>query len=123
MVRSGHGNIYFYIFSPGRNRSNPSSASVDYIWAYQGQVAFFRSGDKVGLIHKDGRILAEAVYDDVRPFYNGYARVIQNGLWGMIDLTGKVITRPQWDIVSWADEGLIAVKKSKWELLIKMVRL
>ncbi len=28
----------------------------DYLWAYQGNVAYFEKNGKIGLVHRDGRI-------------------------------------------------------------------
>ena len=82
--------LFIFSFTLVHAEAIPSTSPVipDYIWAYQGQVAFFESNGKIGLIHKDGRILADAIYEKVYPFHNGFVRVKQNGLWGVIDLSG-----------------------------------
>ena len=34
----------------------------DYLWAYQGNVAYFEKDGKIGLVHKDGHIFYEAFF-------------------------------------------------------------
>ncbi len=101
-------------FFPAAAQTSPSAlpAGIDYIWAWQGQVAFFEANGKIGLIHKDGTILAEAVYDKVYPYVNGFARVKRDGLWGMIDLKGRETVKPQWTLIGSPSEGMIAIMGS-----------
>ncbi len=42
-------------------------------------------------------------------------RVIQNGKWGLIDKTGKIVINPQFDDICYFNEDKIAVKiNGKW---------
>ena len=47
---------------------------------------------KCGVIDKNGKILVDTIYNEIRPFDEGLAIVVQNS-WetGVIDLTGKII--------------------------------
>ena len=46
--------------------------------------------------------------------------VVQNGKWGFIDKTGKIIINPQFDEVDFFSEGLCAVKiGNKWGYIDK----
>ena len=111
---------YFFALSAHAQTLNAKPAQeFDYIWAYQGNVAFFEKNGKIGLVHKDGRILSEAIYDEVRPFDNGYARVMRDGLWGMIDLNGNVICQPQWNFITEPSEGMVTVYEKTSEAVLQ----
>ncbi|MGC8866642.1 MAG: WG repeat-containing protein [Elusimicrobiales bacterium] len=46
---------------------------------------------KMGICCDDGRIVVEPVYDFITPFYNGYSLVRKDKMWGIIDVSGKII--------------------------------
>ncbi len=91
----------------------------DYLWAYQGNVAYFEKDGKIGLVHKDGRILSEAVFDEVYPFDNGFGNVVQNGLWGIIDLNGKIVCQPQWYFITEPHEGMVTIYEKTEEAILQ----
>jgi len=62
-------------------------------------VALFRSGGKVGLLGTDGELVLEPTYDAIKKFRNGYAKVNNGELWGMIDANGKVIIPVEYEEV------------------------
>jgi hypothetical protein len=65
----------------------------------EGRVAVERDG-KWGFINKEGMVIAEPVWVEVRDFKLGLAAVKgENGWWGFIDLDGKVAIPPVWDEV------------------------
>lgn len=45
---------------------------------------------KYGFLNGYGQVVIPAVYEDVKDFVDGYAVVLQNRKWGMIDVNGKV---------------------------------
>ncbi len=48
----------------------------------------------------------EAQYDLAFPFQaEGIAKVVKNGLWGLIDPKGKNVVAPQYEYIGWADEA------------------
>ncbi len=53
-------------------------------------VAFYRVEKKLGLMGTDGKVFLEPTYDAIKPFVNGYARVKNGDMWGMISKTGSV---------------------------------
>lgn len=56
-----------------------AEATPDYVWAYQGDVAFFEENGKAGLPGQSGEILHAAEWDDVYLFSGGLARVKSDG--------------------------------------------
>ena len=53
-----------------------------------------------GFVTNDERLLVDAIYDDARSFANGYAIVKMNDKWGCIDVNGKTIIEPQYQLAS-----------------------
>jgi hypothetical protein len=77
--------------------------------------------NKWGFIDKYGNEIIEFKYEDAFSFSEGFARVKINGIWVVIDRTGKVIFD---DVTGYYDfdfyEGLIAVERNgKWGFLDK----
>ncbi|GHU83102.1 hypothetical protein FACS1894196_2450 [Clostridia bacterium] len=69
-----------------------ASAEPETIWAFQGDVAFFRENEKVGLINREGEILAPAIYDNGSVFNDhGFARVYLNDKIGCINQQGELV--------------------------------
>ncbi len=66
-----------------------------YQWAYQGDVALFEENGKIGLIHKDGRVLHTPEFDYVGCFdQNGLAEVVIDGKTGRMNRQGNVVIEP-----------------------------
>ena len=63
------------------------------------QPTAYRKGDEWGFVNKNGAVYIEAMYEDAKPFVNGYAAVKMNGLWGYIDSENKIIIEPQFQEV------------------------
>ena len=59
------------------------------------QPTAYRKDDKWGFVNKYGEVYIEAMYEDAKPFINGYAAVKQNGLWGYIDKDNNIVVEPQ----------------------------
>lgn len=54
---------------------------------------------KYGYINNRGEVIVDYIYDDAtEQNEEGYASVNQNGKWGSIDATGKVVAEPQYDL-------------------------
>ena len=48
-------------------------------------------------------------------FSNGYARVMVDTSWGVINSAGKFVIKPNHDMVEYMNEGFIAIEKNeKW---------
>lgn len=58
----------------------------------------------------DGAVLDQE-WESARSFSDGAARVLENGLWGLIDTTGALIAPCQYDEINPSHEGLSRVKK------------
>lgn len=68
---------------------------ADYVWAYQGDVAFFEKDGKIGLGDSEGRVLHAAAFDAVGPFdHTGLAPIYVNGRTGRINRRGEVVVQP-----------------------------
>lgn len=66
--------------------------------------------DKWGFIDTDGKIVIEAVFDDVRDFKNGLAAVNFEGKWGFIDHFGNKVIDFKYRSVNDFSEGLAIVQ-------------
>lgn len=66
---------------------------------WDGHYAPFRQAGHWGFIDRRvGKVLIPAQFTNVRYFKDGLAAVeFDNGKWGFIDMTGRVVIQPQWD--------------------------
>ncbi|GHU83809.1 hypothetical protein FACS1894196_4260 [Clostridia bacterium] len=72
--------------------SAPALAKERYVWAFQGDVAFFEEDGKVGLLDQAENILLPPTYDAGGVFdQNGLAKVYMNDLIGCINKRGELI--------------------------------
>jgi hypothetical protein len=70
---------------------------------------------RAGYIDRDGRVAIPMRYSMTFPFYNGFARVIQDKKYGFIDEQGAMVGKPGFDDAHDFSEGLAAVKiGDKW---------
>ncbi|HUH47854.1 MAG TPA: WG repeat-containing protein, partial [Arenibacter sp.] len=81
------GKQWNYINVKGEVVATPIS---DKYYDFNEGVAFFRTGDKIGLLGTDGKLVLEPSYDEIKPFLNGYAKARKGTQWGMIDTKGAV---------------------------------
>ncbi len=63
-----------------------------------------------GLINLEGQEILAPVYDEIDPFYNGYARVRKNKRYGFISLSGEEIIAPTLYNAFKVGEGKVAVQ-------------
>ena len=102
---------------------SPISANVyEELKAFESlQPTAYRSGDKWGFVTGDGDIYIEAMYEDAKPYVNGYAAVKQNGLWGYINKDNEMIIEPQFqDALYVLNSGYAYVKSDSgyWDYII-----
>lgn len=99
------------------NKTAPSTLPAGAeLFGWQGDVAWFEASTQMyGLIHKDGRILAQPVFTEVAPFINGYAQVAKGYYaYGLIDLEGNLVADTKYyDITHVSEEGF-ALGLLKW---------
>ena len=69
----------------------------------------YRKGRKWGFCDRDRTMVIPAVYDGVRPFREGLARVNLNGKWGFIDIKGNLAIPTVYDKAGFFRDGLAAV--------------
>jgi len=63
-----------------------------------------------GYIDASGEVVIEARYDDVRPFQEGLAAVVENGLWGFIGKNGNWKISPQFIKAHGFEQGQARVR-------------
>lgn len=77
--------------------------------------AQFHQNGRKGLIHKSGKVLLPAQYDQIDEFYCGIACVWGNGLVGYINKAGEWITKIEYESASRFCEGLCCIRiDGKW---------
>jgi hypothetical protein len=77
-----------------------------------------RRNDKWILTSGGGRVVSEAEYDAMDPFYDGKAVILKDGKYGAIDSRGRVIVEPKYDYIMGYDNGVATVGLSgKWGLI------
>jgi hypothetical protein len=62
----------------------------DKYYDFNNGVAFFKSGEKIGLLGTDGKLIVEPDFDEIKPFIDGYAKARKGELWGMINKKGEI---------------------------------
>ncbi len=90
-------------FDEHRNPRSFYNYDINYYYDDNTYPAANYSEDLIGVrndstwrfVGKDGKIKVPLIYENVRPFSNGYAAVMQNHKWGFTDAKGKVIIKPQ----------------------------
>lgn len=92
-----------------------------YVEPFSEGVAAVRPGSSFsgpwGYIDATGQAITKVEFDSAYDMKNGYAQVIKNGKWGLIDKTGKFVIQPTWGYVeaseSFVQEGVAKVKTNK----------
>lgn len=84
---------------------------IDYLGHWYGDMPYFEQNDKIGFVNETTGELIPAIYEKATRFESGTAFVQQNGLWGIIDTTGKIITPFQYTDVQSADTDTVSVCK------------
>lgn len=81
-------------------------------------IAAVSIGGRWGFIDKEGKFIANPIFDDVNGRLNlnspviseGFAAVKKEGKWGFINLSGEMVIKPQFDKATFFSEGLAAVQ-------------
>lgn len=72
-------------------------------------ICLVRRGGKYGFVNREGRVVAECVYDRARDFSEGVAAVCRDGLWGFIGCDGGWLREPEYEDCGDFSEGLVPV--------------
>lgn len=84
-----HDGKYWTIFSPdGEQQTVVDLGDGAQPELFQDGIALFWRNEKVGMVTNTGEVIADALFDEIRPFEGNYAAVQQNGLWGALDYQG-----------------------------------
>lgn len=84
-------------------------ASAEVPFAWQGEVAFVRSNNKLSLINNKNEILVESILDKADPFINGYSIVSIGDYKGVINMAGDWIVPCIWDDLCFIQDNLILI--------------
>lgn len=82
-------------------------------------VGFARKNYLVGLINREGVIIAEPVYSHISNFNNGRAVVTKDFMKGIIDISGKIIVEPKYQKLKVEEGGVIRATIDGKEVLLK----
>jgi len=97
---------------------DPSVASVRGFSA--GLAAFSTGRGRSGYIDRTGAISIPAGFAVARPFcVDGTAAVRVGSRWGIIDVHGGFVVRPEYQEIHCFSEGLAAAKRGKWGFIDK----
>ena len=68
---------------------------------FSNNIAFVKfPNEKWGCVSTKMKVLLEGKFDEVFPFINSYARVINNDKWGFINQNCEVVVEPKYDFVN-----------------------
>lgn len=99
----------------------PCVQEVDDLGAFTCGVAFYRLGEKEGLIDSQGNKLTDAIYDTVYVHELGWVEIRNEGKRGVMTLDGREVIPPTYDDVSdfsISRADLLGVRmKDKWGLV------
>lgn len=89
------GKAYFFVNEKGER---VSEQDYDGIKTFEGDgmCTVCRQG-KWGFADQDGSLIIDYIYEDAKPFTNGYAAVCKNGVWGYIDTKNYMTIQPCFD--------------------------
>ncbi len=99
-----------YIDKKGQTLEIPPT--TDKLYDFEEGVAFFKEGDKVGLLGTDGKLVLQPAYRVIKDVKNGHAKVQKGELWGMIDTNGKEVIPTEYEDIgnSWSPNGVYGKK-------------
>jgi hypothetical protein len=88
-----------------------------YAVVYQGpmQLGTIPDNGKYGMIDTAGKLICPIQWDDVTPFSEGMAIVIENDKWGFIDTSGKLVIDTMYQSADRFHQGLAVVQLSEAE--------
>ncbi len=94
-------------------------ATTEKLYDFEDGVAFFRDGDKVGLLGTDGKMVLEPVYNQIKDIKNGHAKVEKGELWGMIDTKGKEVIPTEYEDIgnTWSPNGVFGKKGEAYGII------
>lgn len=95
------------------------SATTEKLYDFEEGVAFFRKGEKIGLLKTDGKLVLEPTYDAIKDIKNGHAKVKKGELWGMIDTNGKEIIPAEYEDIgnTWSPNGVFGKKDGAYGII------
>jgi hypothetical protein len=115
------------IYGPGGNKRSKFSkttffseglAGVENSYVYYNYNSDI--GFKWGFINKEGKVVIDTVYDEVRSFSEGLAAVKKMWKWGFINKEGQLVIDCQFDRVGSFSEGIASVQSNgKWGAINK----
>lgn len=101
----------------------PASACQKLSINYFNGFAPCKSGNKMGVVDKQGNIVIPPKYDWVEKFEDGLAGVRLDGKWGFVNTKNKVIIPFIYDSVLFFREGFVPVSQAKkWGVIDKSNR-
>lgn len=83
-------------------------------------VGYARKNLLVGLVTREGKVLAEPIYSRIGNFRNGRAVITKDNLKGIIDISGKVIIEPKYQKLDVEEGGLIRASIDGKEVLLRV---
>ena len=94
-------------------------ATEEKLYDFEDGVAFWRQGDKVGLLGTDGKIVLEPTYKSIKKVRNGHAKVEKGDLWGMIDTSGKEVIPTEYEDIGnkWSQHGVFGMKDGVYGII------
>ncbi len=72
----------------------------------------YRRKDKFGFFNSEGKMVSKHIYDEVRQFKNGYARVKLNDKWGFINKEGVLVIQCIYDSSDNFENNFAVVSKN-----------
>lgn len=82
-------------------------------------IGYARKNLLVGLITREGKLLADPIYTRIGNFRNGRAVVTKDNLKGIIDISGKIIVEPKYQKLEVEEGGVIRATVDGKEVLLK----
>ncbi|MDO4427144.1 MAG: WG repeat-containing protein [Moraxella sp.] len=87
-------------------------AIYDDAWGFSDGLAKVEKAKKAGFVNQKGEIVIPIKYDETEHWFNEQrAAVSINNKWGLIDSSGRLLTKLDFDSMSMPSEGLILASK------------
>ncbi|EPH11061.1 WG repeat-containing protein [Myroides odoratimimus] len=99
---------WFYI-----DKKNQPFKTLGKTYNFKGGVAFYKPGEKVGLINQEGVVIVPPTYEKIMYLNDEYFKALSQGKWGIIDAKGNIIVSCMYDAVGEYHNGITWVKENE----------
>ena len=111
-ILTGTGEQWGFLDKEGKTMIPPKFAGTGFF--SDGFCPVVNEDGKWGYINKEGNVAIDYKFDNVSPFYGSVAKVYVDGVWGLIDNTGKYLVKPQYTGIDMDKDKYLVEQEGKF---------